>query len=426
MLNKTKAALQSCQCHYQMFKQEQNTRISAGGQSLSVTGIPVSSNSTTVQICIVLLDNHFLPLSGSAPGILRGINTEVQIISVRLTYGHRNPLKLFQTVNLQSAQNSLKLLSQLNYREMRELANTLIIPKNTNGAVRLPQIEVLEEINNLVPESHLVHGSSTIGGWGSEAFLYHEENHNIAVLHRNPDLAYERVVPQSHEVNRVVTHSYQVNRVAKRYAESKTSLRGAVQCVETYEIFVGHSITESNPVQPFGSMPLVMSSRRASSFNQLARLVPSRSASASSCAFSSGLMRIWKGGDLPAPRGWLSRTIISFSVDMCTPIDLSLISLGVHTNMCISKNTTPPNGITSTERGLTTTVSLDNEAAMKDHITHPQGRKSYIWRFLVLSAIGRNVIHITATTEREAREQSPAGCVMVFAGRLPVREVRYA
>lgn len=197
--------------------------------------------------------------------------------------------------------------------------------------------------------------------------------------------------------------------------DNQPSLRGSV-----------HSITGSNPVQPFGSMPLVMSSRRASSFNQLARLVPSRSASASSCAFSSGLMRIWKGGDLPAPRGWLSRTIISFSVDMCTPIDLSLISLGVHTNMCISKNTTPPNGITSTERGLTTTVSLDNEAAMKDHITHPQGRKSYIWRFLALSAIGRNVIHITATTEREAREQSPAGCVMVFAGRLPVQEVRYA
>lgn len=267
--------------------------------------------------------------------------------------------------------------------------------------------------------------TNNVESCNGSAFLLYEGNQQRTVLYRNPDLAYERVVPQSHEVNRVVTHSYQVNRVAKRYAESKTSLRGAVQCVETYEIFVGHSITESNPVQPFGSMPLVMSSRRASSFNQLARLVPSRSASASSCAFSSGLMRIWKGGDLPAPRGWLSRTIISFSVDMCTPIDLSLISLGVHTNMCISKNTTPPNGITSTERGLTTTVSLDNEAAMKDHITHPQGRKSYIWRFLVLSAIGRNVIHITATTEREAREQSPAGCVMVFAGRLPV-EVRHA
>lgn len=313
---------------------------------------------------------------------------------IRLTYGHRNPL------------------NHLNYREMRELASNE--HEKYSGSWQ----------NNV--KRGLEAPTKNVESCNGSAFLLYEGNQQRAVLYRNPDLAYERVVPQSHEVNRVVTHSYQVNRVAKRYAESKTSLRGAVQCVETYEIFVGHSITESNPVQPFGSMPLVMSSRRASSFNQLARLVPSRSASASSCAFSSGLMRIWKGGDLPAPRGWLSRTIISFSVDMCTPIDLSLISLGVHTNMCISKNTTPPNGITSTERGLTTTVSLDNEAAMKDHITHPQGRKSYTWRFLALSAIGRNVIHIKATTEREAREQSPAGCVMVFAGRLPVREVRHA
>lgn len=42
MLNKTKAALQSCQWHYQMFKQEQNTRVSAGGQRLSFIVIPVS------------------------------------------------------------------------------------------------------------------------------------------------------------------------------------------------------------------------------------------------------------------------------------------------------------------------------------------------------------------------------------------------
>ena len=57
---------------------------------------------------------------------------------------------------------------------------------------------------------------------------------------------------------------------------------------------------------------------------------------------------------------------------------------------------------------------------------HTQTHPEFTWRFLALSAIGRNVIHITATTEREAREQSPAGCVMVFAGRLPVREVRHA
>lgn len=54
-----------------------------------------------------------------------------------------------------------------------------------------------------------------------------------------------------------------------------------------------------------------------------------------------------------------------------------------------------------------------------------QTRPEFTWRFLALSAIGRNVIHITATTEREAREQSPDGCVMVFAGRLPVPEVSH-
>lgn len=55
-----------------------------------------------------------------------------------------------------------------------------------------------------------------------------------------------------------------------------------------------------------------------------------------------------------------------------------------------------------------------------------QTRPEFIWRFLALSAIGCNVIHITATTEREAREQSPDECVMVFAGRLPVSEVSHA
>lgn len=56
---------------------------------------------------------------------------------------------------------------------------------------------------------------------------------------------------------------------------------------------------------------------------------------------------------------------------------------------------------------------------------HTQTHPKFTWRFLALSSIGCNVVHIPANTEREAREQSPDGCVMVFAGRLPVREVRY-
>ncbi|SAB55537.1 Uncharacterised protein [Enterobacter hormaechei] len=209
--------------------------------------------------------------------------------------------------------------------------------------------------------------------------------------------------------------------------DNQPSLRGVVQRLcgslrpaqnSTCENFVGHSITGSNPVQPFGSMPRLFNSALPNSFSQLARLTPSCLASLSNCSFNSGGMRIWNAGALPVPLGCLSRLMI---VDMCVPIAVVFFQIGTHLTTMLSIKTTPPNGITSTERGLTTTVSLDNEAAMKDHITPPQGRKSYIWRFLALSAIGRSVIHITATTECEAREQSPAGCVMVFAGRLPVQ-----
>ncbi len=182
------------------------------------------------------------------------------------------------------------------------------------------------------------------------------------------------------------------------------------------------SIAGSNPVQPFGSIPRFFSSALPNSLSQLARLTPSLFASISNCSFSSGGMRTWKAGALPVPFGCLSRLMI---VDMCVPIIVRFFSIGTHLITVLSKKTTPRSAGTLPER-LTTKVSESNEVAMKDHITHPQGRKSYIWRFLALSAIGRNVIHITATTEREAREQSPAGCVMVFAGRLPIQEVRHA
>ncbi|ENB6137376.1 host cell division inhibitor Icd-like protein [Escherichia coli] len=72
---------------------------------------------------------------------------------------------------------------------------------------------------------------------------------------------------------------------------------------------------------------------------------------------------------------------------------------------------------------LTTNDSNSIEVAMLNHITHPQGRdphnlNKYIWRFIALSTAKPRVIHIVATSEQEARRQSPAGCVMVFAARI--------
>ncbi|EJZ1758276.1 host cell division inhibitor Icd-like protein [Escherichia coli] len=79
---------------------------------------------------------------------------------------------------------------------------------------------------------------------------------------------------------------------------------------------------------------------------------------------------------------------------------------------------------------LTTNDSNSIEVAMRNHTTHPQGRNShnlnkYIWRFIALSTAQPRVITIEAISEQEARQQSPTGCVMVFAARIR-QEVRRA
>ncbi|HBD4942281.1 TPA: host cell division inhibitor Icd-like protein [Escherichia coli] len=90
---------------------------------------------------------------------------------------------------------------------------------------------------------------------------------------------------------------------------------------------------------------------------------------------------------------------------------------------------TKPAGATNTNGLLTTNDSKNIEVAMLNHTTHPQGRDSYnlnkyIWRFIALSTAQPRVITIEATSEQEARQQSPDGCVMVFAARIR-QEVRH-
>ena len=85
--------------------------------------------------------------------------------------------------------------------------------------------------------------------------------------------------------------------------------------------------------------------------------------------------------------------------------------------------TTKPGSALTLTGLLTTNDSESIEVAMRNHTTHPQGRDShnlnkYIWRFIALSTAQPRVITIEATSEQEARQQSPAGCVMVFAARI--------
>ncbi|EOT1758313.1 host cell division inhibitor Icd-like protein [Citrobacter koseri] len=137
-------------------------------------------------------------------------------------------------------------------------------------------------------------------------------------------------------------------------------------------------------------------------------------------------MRIWNAGALPVPLGCLSRLMI---VDMCVPIAVVFFQIGTHLITMLSIKTTPPNGITSTERGLTTNVSESNEAAMKDHITHSQGRNNYTWRFLAINRHDKKGkpcrLSVEAATEREARRILAPHFILSLAARLPVQGVSH-
>lgn len=114
---------------------------------------------------------------------------------------------------------------------------------------------------------------------------------------------------------------------------------------------------------PLGSMPRRFSSVRPNSLSQLARLTPSLLASLSNCSFSSGDIRIWNGGALPVPFGFLSRLI---TVDMCTPIALCFYSIGVHLNTRALKKAKP--GCARTLTGLLTKPLIEvTIMAIKEH-----------------------------------------------------------
>lgn len=338
MTGKTKAAMPGRLSLNALLKHRQITRLAAGGQTLSQR------------------------------------NPYAQINRVRLTYGHRNPLK------------------ELDYNESLESAG------NKH-----------EQYSGSPEHQHCL---------GSEV-----PTNNVESCEDNqPSLRGEPL------------HN------ALRVAQNNPSLRGAV-----------HSITESNPVQLSGSDLAFLrcsdlSFRPQASRTQAEKLAPALSAFSRSTLASISSIRSY-GKRIPTredllfllPVAIVDNLLIIFGE--CTPYIKGsrnkMLDVGAHQNIkwlhTLStgkaqevSNAAKPRGALTPSGLLTTAVNVDNEAAMKDHTTHPQGRNNYIWRFLALSAIGRNVIHIIAATEREAREQSPDGCVMVFAGRLPVREGHHA
>lgn len=307
---------------------------------------------------------------------------------VRLTSGHRNPLKKNQDGNSRLAQNILNLLNLRNYRETRELASN--VHEKYSGSWQ----------NNVKR--------------GSEV-----PTNNVESCEDNQPSLRGEVQTLCGSLRPAQT--LQVN---KSHSQNNPSLRGAV-----------HSITESNPVQLSGS---------DLAFLRWRRLISPSIAEVTNCpvlspsAFRFSIASTKQSGTRASIRFDLAFTdlfaICGFRCIWCPTIiierkynsslDVShtlLLACVPHLDFDKVRNGNAPDCRSSTEASNHNVIGANTMAC----IQHTQTRPKYQYRFLALSAIGRNVIHITATTEREAREQSPAGCVMVFAGRLPV-EVRHA
>lgn len=171
--------------------------------------------------------------------------------------------------------------------------------------------------------------------------------------------------------------------------------------------------------QPFGSIPRLSSSRRNKRLIQPDLLSSPSSfmaiASLSDNSLSSLNCTTW--------RSLLSLVDIVNSCDLvCSGVDNVL--------HCMTLSKAKPGSARTLTGPLTTNVIASNEAAMKDHITHPQGRNNYTWRFLAINRHDKKGkpcrLSVEAATEREARRILAPHFILSLAARLPVQEVRHA
>ncbi|EEZ5177676.1 ash family protein [Escherichia coli] len=61
---------------------------------------------------------------------------------------------------------------------------------------------------------------------------------------------------------------------------------------------------------------------------------------------------------------------------------------------------------------------IEEAAVMATTPTLVHAQTAFIWRFIAFGVSGPQIIHVTAWTEREARNRCPSGCIAVFAAKI--------
>lgn len=306
------------------------------------------------------------------------------------------------------------LLIKLNCAEM-ELANSLILAQTCRaggGEIKdeqysgsaehkhcLGSVVIRNGCNN---ENQQVTGkekgsaeNTTLWGYG---FFHHELNQHLAA--RQDLQLVKNYLQNPHMLNdNANLRNYKNQHLAEQYAR-------------TCEIFVGHRVTVSKPVQPFGSIPSRSSRWRQESLTHELKLPCP--ATESICSSSESSKRMFF-------TVLLERSNSRFVFFSCIGIYqwCSVFVDGIyHLVLNQELKTAKPGSALTLTGPLTTNVNASNEAAM---LNHTPTRFKFLFLAVCRSDLNSKPHResVTAHSEQDARRSLAGQFVLSFAGRLP-------
>lgn len=339
MMHKTKAALQSCQCHYEKPKQIKHTRVNADGQSLN-----------RVQICILVDFSLFLWQSVKWRFVPKSLIIP-PVLTLRKKGRIPNPTLCF-------------MLFQLSYLISDTIALT----------IQYEEYAVATKKTTAIASRHLHR---------VESGITHASGSALDFL-RCSDLSLR---PQASS-----THA---EKLAPEFSAFSRSTLASISSTNSY----------GNLIPLYADLlflcPVAIEDDSCWCFNTREN------------KSSLQICEVFK----------------YFWLDVFKHLDIRYLNTLSTAKAQVRHKNSEARRCDNTNGPLTTNVSVDNEAAMNDHITHPQGRNNCIWRFLALNRHDKKAapcrLSVEAATEREARRILAPHFILSLAARLPVMEARH-
>ena len=108
----------------------------------------------------------------------------------------------------------------------------------------------------------------------------------------------------------------------------------------------------------------------------------------------------------------------SFFVSAHTHTSTMVGCMELPSGRLVSSNTSKANSVQSTASKIGLLGGGYNPKVRGAFHMAVSARPYFVWRFIAVGASEHQIIHVTAWTEREARNRCPSGCVAVFAARI--------